>query len=156
MQEAARVLRRGGLFVSAEICRQVDFAPGFPGRPDVDAPRADMFYNVINDVLVRRGIHDYTRSIPAYVRDSGRFSDGRVMDYMIPIGTSQVPDRRRMRLGLNNLEVMTEFARSVGPMLRDEGYSNGFVEELITGFMEDMRIVPGMVVMYQTVWMIKA
>lgn len=156
LHEAARVLRRGGLFVSGEICREVNFAPGYPGNPDLDAPRADKFYKIVNGILMQRGIHDYTRSIPAYAGDNRLFSDVRVMDHVIPIGNSQTSDGRRRRLGSDYLEVITRFARSVGPMLRNEGYRDGLVEELVTGFVEDMKTVPGVVGVYQTVWMIKA
>jgi len=156
LHEVARVLRRGGLYVSGEICRQVNFAPGYPGNPAVDAPRADRFYMIVNSILAQRGIHDYTRSIPSYAEDGTLFSEVRVMDHVIPIGNSQTSDGRRRRLGSDYLEVITRFARSVGPMLRNQGYPDGFVEELITGFVEDMKTVPGVVGVYQTVWMIKA
>ncbi|KAL4077554.1 S-adenosyl-L-methionine-dependent methyltransferase [Scleroderma citrinum] len=156
LREAARVLRRGGLFVSGEIRRQVNFAPGYPGNPDVDAPRAERFYRIINGVLAHRGLQDYTRNIPTYVRESRLFSDGRVRDHVIPIGDWQVSRGRRRRMGLAYLEAISKLARSFGPMLRNEGYTDGFVQELITGFVEDMRTVPGMVGVYQTVWMIKA
>ncbi|KAG6331663.1 hypothetical protein ID866_7424 [Astraeus odoratus] len=152
--EAARVLRYGGLFVSGEIRRQVDFAPGYAGNAVVDAPRADRFYRVVNAALARRGLHDYTRDIPTYIQRCALFNDGRLRDYIIPIGGWH-PNPRDRRLGIAHLEAITNFAKSLAPMLRREGHPDGFVEELIAGFIQDMRTVPGVVSVYQTVWTTK-
>lgn len=155
LREAARVLRRGGVFLSGEIGRYVTFAPGYPGNPAVDAPGATRFFKVVNDLLERVGLHEITEHIPHWLRD-GMFTGGRIQEHLIPIGEWH-PSPRQKILGRAYLNAMTVFAESLKPFLRDEGHlSEREVCELIDGYVRDMRRVPGLVSVYQTVWTFRA
>ncbi|KAF9228157.1 S-adenosyl-L-methionine-dependent methyltransferase [Gyrodon lividus] len=155
LREATRVLRRGGIFLSGEVGRYVAFAPGYPGNPAVDAPGATRFYKVINDLLDRIGLHEITGHIPHWLRETGAFTAGRMQEHLIPIGEWHLSAPQR-RLGRAYLEAMTTFAESLKPFLREHGeLSEREIAELIAGYVRDMRLVPGMVGVYQTVWMMK-
>lgn len=156
LREAARVLRRGGIFFSGEVARCVAFAPGYPGNPAVDAPGATRFFKVVNDLLERVGLHEITSHIPQWLRETGAFPDGRIQEHLIPIGEWH-PSSQMKTLGRAYLATMTTFADSLRPFLRDQGgLSEREVRELIDGYIRDMRYVPGLVSVYHTVWTIKA
>ncbi|KAH0833830.1 S-adenosyl-L-methionine-dependent methyltransferase [Lanmaoa asiatica] len=156
LREAARVLRRGGIFISGEVGRYVTFAPGYPGNPAVDAPGATRFFKVVNDLLEHVGLHEITSHIPHWLRATGTFTDGRIQEYLIPIGEWH-PSSRQRTLGRAYLDAMTVFAESLKPFLRDQGgLTEREIGELIAGYVRDMRCVPGLVSVYQTVWTIKA
>ncbi|KAF9239465.1 S-adenosyl-L-methionine-dependent methyltransferase [Melanogaster broomeanus] len=156
LREATRVLRRGGVFLSGEIGRYVAFAPGYPGNPAVDAPGATRFYNLVNDLLDRVGLPEITNDIPRWLDETRAFADGRIQTHLIPIGDWH-PSSRSRRLGRAYLEAMTVFAESLKPFLREQsGLGEREIAELIAGYVRDMRVVPGMVGVYQTVWMVKA
>lgn len=155
LREAARVLRRGGIFFSGEIGRHVAFAPGYLGNPAVDAPGATRFFRVLNDLLENVGLHEITSRIPSWLRETGTFTDGRIQEVLIPIGEWHRSPRQRT-LGRAYLDTMTTFAESFKPFLRDQGLSEREIGELIDGHVRDMRSVPGLVSVYQTVWTIKA
>lgn len=156
LREAARVLRRGGIFLSGEIGRYVAFAPGYPGNPAADAPGATRFFKVVNDLLERVGLHEITGHIPHWLRDTGMFTGGRIQEHLIPIGEWH-PSARQRTLGRAYLDAMTVFAESLKPFLRDQGgLSEREICELIDGYIRDMRCVPGLVSVYQTVWTFRA
>lgn len=156
LREAARVLRRGGIFFSGEVGRYVTFAPGYPGNPAVDAPGATRFFRVINDLLEHIGLHEITGQIPHWLREIGTFTNGRIQEHLIPIGDWH-PSSRQRALGRAYLATMIMFAESVKPFLRDQGgLSEREINELIDGYVRDMRYVRGLVSVYQTVWIIKA
>ncbi|KIJ61682.1 hypothetical protein HYDPIDRAFT_95843 [Hydnomerulius pinastri MD-312] len=156
LHEAARVLRRGGIFFSGEVGRYVAFAPGYPGNPAVDAPGATRFYRVINDLLGRVGLHEVTRSVPRWLQATGAFVDGRIQEHVIPIGEWHTSAREK-RLGRAYLDTMITFAESLKPFLREKGGLNEReIADLVRGYERDMRTVRGMVGVYHTVWMTKA
>lgn len=152
LREAARVLRRGGLFFSGEILRQVTFdSSRFAGEPVLDAPRAENFYRLINRTLGFRGLSNYADRIADYVQANGQFGPVHRQDYTIPIGEwSAFPNGQHLgAIYLNNLAT---FARSFAPMLREAGHPESFIEEIIEGFVDDIGSVRGMVGVYRTVW----
>lgn len=156
LREAARVLRRGGIFFSGEVGRCVTFAPGYPGNPAVDAPGATRFFKVVNDLLERVGLHEIAGHIPHWLGEIGTFTDGRIQEHLIPIGEWH-PSSRQRALGRAYLNTMTKFADSLKPFLRDQGgLTEREIGELIDGYVRDMRYVPGLVSVYHTVWTIKA
>ena len=156
VREVARVLRPGGIFISGEIGRNVAFAPGYPGNLAVDAPGATRFFKVVNELLERVGLHEVTGDIPHWLRDIGMFTGGRIQEHLIPIGEWH-PSSRQKSLGRAYLGAMTAFAESFKPFLRDQGdLSEREICELIDGYVRDMRCVPGLVSVYQTVWTIRA
>jgi len=156
LREAARVLRRGGIFFSGEIGRSVTFAPGYPGNPAVDAPGATRFFKVVNDHLERVGLSEISDRIPRWLGAIRTFGEGRIEDYLIPIG--EWPRRSRQRaLGCAHRAALATFADSLRPFLRDQGeLTEQEIGELIDGFVRDMRNVSGLVSVYRTVWTVKA
>lgn len=156
LREAARVLRRGGIFFSGEVGRYVTFAPGYPGNPAVDAPGVTRFFRVVNDLLEHIGLPEITGQIPRWLSEIRTFTDGRMQEHLIPIGEWH-PSSRQRTLGRAYLAVMTMFAESMKPFLRDQGgLSERAISELIDGYVRDMRYVPGLVSVYHTVWIFKA
>lgn len=156
LRQAARVLRRGGIFFSGEVGRYVAFAPGYPGNPAVDAPGATRFFKVVNDLLERVGLDEIAGHIPHWLSETRVFTGGRIQEYLIPIGEWH-PSSRQRTLGRSYLQAMIMFAESVKPLLRDHGgLSEREIYELIGACVRDMRYVPGLVSVYHTVWAVRA
>lgn len=155
LREAARVLRRGGIFFSGEIGRSVAFAHGYPGNPAVDAPGATRFFEVVNDLLEFVGLDEISGHIPHWLRATRTFAGGRIQDYPIPIGEwHRCPLQKA--LGRAHLNALAMFADSLRPFLRDRGVTEREIGRLIGGLVRDMRNVRGLVSVYRTVWAVKA
>ncbi|KAH7882073.1 S-adenosyl-L-methionine-dependent methyltransferase [Phlebopus sp. FC_14] len=155
LREAARVLRPGGIFFSGEIGRYVAFASGYVSDPNIAAPGAARFYQVINRLLDRENLYEITKDIPGWLRGTGSFTDGRTQEHLIPIGDWH-PSARKKRLGRAYLETMITFAESLKSFLHDGGLNDREIESLVAAYVNDLKTVPGMVGVYHTVWMVKA
>jgi hypothetical protein len=56
------------------------------------------------------------------------------------------------RVGRMYLAALKDFAESLKPMLREAGMTQHEIDTLVTGFIEDIEHVPGLVGVYHTAW----
>ncbi|KAH7927187.1 S-adenosyl-L-methionine-dependent methyltransferase [Leucogyrophana mollusca] len=152
LEEVARVLKPGGLFFSGEVARQPMFDSSFPLDPAVDAPGAQRFFEVINNMLARRGLEQISTRIPRWLQDSGQFTAPIIREYTIPIGDWESAPHSK-RVGVEYRQVMERFADSLRPMLRsDDAIDEREFDEVVRDYVHDLYNVPGMIGLYRTVW----
>ncbi|KAH9915971.1 S-adenosyl-L-methionine-dependent methyltransferase [Epithele typhae] len=139
--EAARVLRPGGLFISAEWARSPTLADD--GDLAARAPRTHAFVAAVNEALRARGLHTLAHAIPGVLQDSRRFADVGREHCTVPVGDWH-PDPAQRELGRRYRELAAEYARGMREMLA-QGRFAARVDELVQGYIEEMWTVDGMV-----------
>ncbi|KAH9993441.1 S-adenosyl-L-methionine-dependent methyltransferase [Russula vinacea] len=89
LQEVARVLRPGGLFLSAEWGVQPTLHPEHPFRPENDAyiPRTVSFYKAASDI-----VPSLAPQILRLIRQTASFEEPASKQWAIPISTPHTPD----------------------------------------------------------------
>ncbi|KAI0633114.1 S-adenosyl-L-methionine-dependent methyltransferase [Trametes polyzona] len=146
--EVARVLRRGGLFVSCEWARCLTMDDGSDVRSR--APRACAFFDAVREALrVRRGLESMAARIPQLLVDSRHFSHVEAKVYRVPIGDWS-SDIENKEIGREFRESMAVYANSMYALL-SEGPRGMYASALIEGFIRDIWSVPGLVSSYYTV-----
>jgi SAM-dependent methyltransferase len=151
LREVARLLRPGGLFFSGEIGRCIDFAHGSSFDLARQVPRARSFFQVIDHSLGLRHLVPIADRIPGLIRQSHQFTMPTIQTFHIPVGDwHQNPVMRRV--GMLYLKALKDFAESLKPMLREARMTQHEIDTLVTGFVEDIEHVPGLVGVYHTVW----
>ena len=151
LQEVARVLRPGGLFVSCELGRYPAFDPSFRRVPSVDAPATDRFFTAISNALASRGgIQPMAHQIPAFIANSGYFVDITVEQRFIPIGVWP-SDVESQNIGADYLRVCERYAESSKRLLLEAGWSGATLERMIEDYIQEIRNVSGLVGVVHTV-----
>jgi hypothetical protein len=150
LQEVARVLRPGGLFVSCELGRYAAFDPSFQRVPSIDAPATVRFFNAIMNALASRGIPPIAHQIPTFIANSGCFVDITVEQKWIPIGVWP-SDAVSQNIGADYLRVCERYADSSKPMLLAAGWSEATLERIITDYIQEIHTVRGLVGVFHTV-----
>ena len=150
LQEIARVLRPGGLFVSCELGGYAAFDPSFQLEPSVDAPATVRFFDAITAALAFRGIPPIAHQIPTFITNSGFFEDITVEQKCIPIGVwpSNVV---LQNIGADYLRVCRRHANSSKPLLLAAGWSVATLETMITEYIQEIHTVSGLVEVLHTV-----
>lgn len=155
LAEAARVLRPGGLFISGEW----DRLPSLEDRALDTAsviPNITRLINRVNGILNGRfRALPAASSIPRWMAESGLFRDITHEFHEIPIGDWHTDERQRS-LGVNFREIAVRYGDSLRQVLKDAGDEQAVVDELINGYLAEIRGVPGMFCVYHTVHAIKA
>ncbi|KAI0726961.1 S-adenosyl-L-methionine-dependent methyltransferase [Fomitopsis betulina] len=152
LNEAARVLRCGGLFISGEWF-------GYPvmrdnSRLSERAPCTYNFFALINQHLRWNNIQSVADRMPAMLRRSGSFVDVQHRDMRVPIGAWNSQLRRAGERLKTNLGV---FAASMKLWLVWKGYcNNAAAEALIEGFAREVDTVQGMQLQYRITFARKA
>ncbi|GBE86850.1 hypothetical protein SCP_1000920 [Sparassis crispa] len=147
LQEVARVLRPGGLFVACEWGRM----PVNRMNPAIPAPGLCNFFDaVLRALQMRGGVHPTGPQIPGWIRQSGKFDRLHVQQFDVPIGewTSDPVFREVGRKFADTLKTYTE---SVRMLLIDYGISEVNIQVLIDGALRELDTVPGMIFTYHTV-----
>ncbi|RPD67938.1 S-adenosyl-L-methionine-dependent methyltransferase [Lentinus tigrinus ALCF2SS1-7] len=149
LPEIARVLRRGGLFVSCEWGRRPAMADG--SDVAARAPRALAFFDAVRSTLLeRRGIQTVADRIPQLLADSGKFTHIVARTYHMPIG--DWPDNPEMReLGREYREMVELYARSMRAVLLDGRWA-AHADDLVQGYIDEIWSVPGLVSICHTVY----
>ncbi|KAG1724598.1 S-adenosyl-L-methionine-dependent methyltransferase [Suillus lakei] len=151
LQEVARLLRPGGLFFSGEIGRYIDFAHGLSFDLAHQAPHARSFFQVVNDSLDLLHLVPIADRIPSFIQQSRQFTMPTIQTFHIPVGDWH-RDPVMKRIGKMYLTALKEFAESLKPMFRQAGKTQLEINTLVTGFIEDIEHVRGLVGVYHTAW----
>ncbi|KAJ8584731.1 S-adenosyl-L-methionine-dependent methyltransferase [Rhizopogon salebrosus TDB-379] len=151
LQEVARLLRPGGLFFSGEIGRSIEFAPNFPSDLAHQAPRAWYFYDRINHFLTLRHLNPIADRIPHFIQHSQQFTVPIIQTFHIPIGDWH-QDPVMKRVGRKYLAGLKVFAENLKPMLRETDMTRHDIDALVSGFVQEIENVRGLVGVYHTAW----
>ncbi|KAK1230853.1 hypothetical protein PQX77_006052 [Marasmius sp. AFHP31] len=153
IQEAARILVRGGMFHSGEWGRYASFHPDIDGvSPAHDVPNFHRFYEVLNQTLLQcRGIPSVSRSIPQMIDQSGGFGDVTTRPFYVPIGGWQ-GDEGLKRIGKDFRQCVKRYMEACRRVLLESGYLNTDIDALINHAYNDIRNTPGLVSIYHTVY----
>ncbi|KAI0354168.1 S-adenosyl-L-methionine-dependent methyltransferase [Trametes cingulata] len=138
-QEAGRILRPGGLFLSCEFGRHPVMKDGSHAR--VHAPNAYAFYDAVHEALrTRCGISWVAEGIPGVLEESNLFTDIEARCFHVPIG-----DGESVRTDLGGVfrELMVIYTRSMRTLLSKNRHDD-VVDALIEGCIHDLRRVSGM------------
>ncbi|KAF8056042.1 S-adenosyl-L-methionine-dependent methyltransferase [Lyophyllum atratum] len=151
LQEVGRVLRPDGLFLSCEWGRYPAFHPRFRLIPEVHAPSACHFFDVLGKALDGcRGIQPIATDISAFLRDSGRFKNIESRRFYMPVGPWHVEPEMKL-LGRAFRASLLRYADSVKPLLLEAGLSEEEVRHIIDAYVHELKTVSGMVSVLHTV-----
>ena len=152
LQEIARVLRPGGLFVSCEWGGCAAFDPSFEQVPSVHAPATVRFLGAITDALAAHGIQPLADQIPTFLANSGCFTDIRVEQRYIPIGVWP-SDLALQNIGADYLKARVRYTDSSKPLLLAAGWNGNeaALERIITDYIQEIHTVSGLVDVLYTV-----
>jgi len=151
LDEVARVLRPGGLFLSGEWGRSPTFADPASGNSHT-IPDIHRLVTFVDDILhAKHGVFSVAPHIPRWLAESGRFQDITAHLHAVPIGNWH-PDPAMQVLGNTFRDMLVRYAKNLGPMLKEAGLDNAQVDELVTGYVNDMENVSGMIGVYHTVY----
>jgi hypothetical protein len=109
---------------------------------------------VVDLLLVQRhNIPALAPRIPIWLDTSGYFQEITVRSYSLPIGDWH-GDPEKKALGNDFRNVWVRYADSLRPMLAEpsSGLNEAEINDLIAGYLDDLRNVPGMVGKYHTVY----
>ncbi|KDR78240.1 hypothetical protein GALMADRAFT_138359 [Galerina marginata CBS 339.88] len=151
LQEVARVLRPGGLFVSYEWAPYPAFDPSLQRDLAIYAPASFRFHDAINTALLqRRGLHPIAAQIPSFLASAGVFAEISAGQHYIPIGAWSA-DPSLQSIGTACLEANERYASSVKPLLCDSGWTDAEAESMLTDFIREIRTMNGLVSVLYTV-----
>ena len=150
LPEIARLLRRGGLFVSCEWRRWPALADG--SDIATHAPRTHAFFAAVRDTLrERRGIQPVAPHIPQLLAQSGWFTNIVVREHFMPIGEWHTNPTMRA-LGGQYREMVATYARSMRALLVEGGHA-AHADDLVEGYITETWEVSGL---YSTCFTIHA
>lgn len=150
-QEAGRLLRPGGYFLSYEWSRLPAFDQAAGRDSNVHAPASTQFFNAINAALVARGLHQLAGHVPAILAGTGLYVDISVSEYHVPIGAWPADPALR-RIGIDCLEAQQEYARSIRQLLLDSGWAQHAIDNLVNEYLHEINSVHGLVSILCTVY----
>jgi len=148
VDQVARVLRPGGLFLACEWGRSAAMRGN--RDPAIYAPYTYAFYHTVNDTLASIGILPLASRLEGEVLRSGHFDRIRSRVHEMPIGDWPANDHFKM-LGVAFRNVLTMYAASMRVMMLDAGRHRQEVDMLVGGFIRELYEVPYMVCKYHTV-----
>lgn len=152
VDQVARVLRPGGLFLAGEWGRSAEMAGGM--NPAEHAPRTCHFYRMVQETLLRRDIRPIARHIPRIMEESGHFKRVKARVYEMPVGPWH-SNPELQSIGFWYRETLVRYAQSMGLMMVEAGCDPAQVQDVVYGFIREMYEVRGLVCKYFTVRAIK-
>ncbi|PPQ72036.1 hypothetical protein CVT26_006726 [Gymnopilus dilepis] len=145
LEEIARVLRPGGLFISYEWATQPAFHPRLQLDPAAHAPASSRFHDAVNSALTnRRGLQQIVVDLSSVLAETSGFTDIRPCQYHIPIGAWH-EDPAMQSIGAACLRANERYAQSVRPFLVDSGWSEADVDTMLDNYIHEIRSVNGLV-----------
>ena len=149
MNEVARILRPGGLFLAGEWGRCAAMEERF--NPEAFTPYACRFYNAVSECLSRtRGLTPVAPHLRDYIRSSDRFDRVECKRFTMPIGTWH-SDPSMQDLGEKYRNSLVTYVHSMQLMMVEAGRDPDEVRELAGGYVNEMFTVHGMICYFYTV-----
>ncbi|KII94192.1 hypothetical protein PLICRDRAFT_99517 [Plicaturopsis crispa FD-325 SS-3] len=150
VDEVARILRAGGLFLSYEWGRFLAFHPDLHLATDIPQ-EIHRFYDAIDEALrLTRGLGRVAGVVPDWLHQSGLFRDVTAQCYYVPVG-DWMPNLEQREIGIAYRDMLVGYAEAVRPLLRQAEWPEDGVNELVEGFLRGMRETDGMVSILYTV-----
>ncbi|KAI0686928.1 S-adenosyl-L-methionine-dependent methyltransferase [Cytidiella melzeri] len=147
VDQVARVLRPGGLFLAGEWGRSAEMRDGM--NPAVHTPHACHFYQTVQRALACRSITPVARQIATIVQDSGHFERVKPRVFEMPVGDWHNDPELRY-IGYWFRENLVRYALSMEVMMIEVGMRPADVQAMVRGFIREMYEVRGMVCKYFT------
>ncbi|ESK92827.1 sam domain [Moniliophthora roreri MCA 2997] len=155
INEAARLLRPGGLFFSGEWARRPVFHPQMNLTPSVDAVHLSHFFQALTNALEQcRGIYHVSDRIPDMILQTGLFRDITRQLFRMPIG-DEGPwqgDQQWMWLGRIYRACIRRYVESCKRILLEVGLSETQYNALYRNVLMEIKEVPGLIGEYNTVY----
>lgn len=145
LQEVARVLRPGGLFLSLEWSPYPTLDPSIQQDPVTYAPASTRFHDAINRALLdRQGLRPIAGQVHTLLADAGVFQEISSTPYHIPIGAWSTDPFLR-NIGATCRDINEIYTSSVKPLLIDSGWTEGQLNRLFADFIREIRSLNGLV-----------
>lgn len=146
MDEVARVLRPGGLYIAGEWGRCPVMCNG--SNIMTCAPGAFQLFDILNRFLERQGLFHAASGITGWLETTHSFTDIQQRQFMVPVGDWHSEQKEIGNYMRGLLELFTSSTRI---LLARAGFDARFAERLINSFLHEMEVIPGMVFPYYTV-----
>lgn len=150
LTEVLRILRPGGLFLSAEWGRYPAFHPSFDLDPAEHAPALCRFFGAMNSALAHRGIFPVASMVPSWLNSTGRFIDITPRVYYFPIGSWHI-DPLLKRVGNVLQSILLRFSESARVFLLDSGLVEAQVDAMHSDLEHELHSIEGLVAVFHTV-----
>lgn len=143
MEEVARVLRPGGLFLSLEWGHFITLHPSWHGDISTHAPASCRFFDTMNGVLGSyRDSQPVNTDMAQLLTNVGGFEDISTTTHYLPIGTWPADPALRS-MGEKNLAAQERYADSVRHSLVETGRPQEGVDLLLAEYLDEIRSVGG-------------
>ncbi|KAK7684457.1 hypothetical protein QCA50_012404 [Cerrena zonata] len=149
VNEVARILRPGGLFLACEWGRCAAMENNLD--PHHLTPFACRFYHAVAETLHRsRGLAPVANYLKDFIESSGRFDRVECKRIIMPIGTWH-RDPSMQQLGDRFRQSLEVYVNSMQLMMIQAGRDPVGVRELVDGYVKEMYTVQGMICYFYTV-----
>ncbi|CAA7262004.1 unnamed protein product [Cyclocybe aegerita] len=151
LDEVARVLRPGGLFVSCEWDPYTAFDPASNRNLAMHAPACCRFFDAVNDALDScRGLRPIPELITSILESKGCFTAISPRKLYIPIGAWRADPALRT-IGVDCRRAHQRYADSIKPLLIEAGWTQNGLDRLVGEYMREMDSLNGLVAVVHTV-----
>lgn len=138
INEVARLLRPGGLFISCEWVLSPTFRPGVERDPATHAPASMRFFHAIEHALAARGVILVGNHVKHYLEASRQFNAITEVPHCVGVG-EELQDEAGSRVGHDLMRVFNRFTRSIIPLLREAGLTKLQIGELIGEYLGELQ-----------------
>jgi hypothetical protein len=143
VNEVARTLRLGGLFLSVEWSNHISLHPSIPGDVETHAPASTHFYDTVNHNLATLGVNPDGFAAFNLIANSSHFTSVTVEQIDVPIGTWH-PEEGLRQIGSSFRAAQKRLAHAYKRMLLTAGMSPEAVDTLIDDFVHDLYTTDGL------------
>jgi hypothetical protein len=152
LEEVGRILKPGGIIVSCEWGRRAVLDPSCGSDIAINTPGIDRFGDAITAALAAKGIGQVVQSIPSWLSraTSAQFTEITPGLVYVPIGSWHANPRLHT-IGKAYRSSLKKYAQAMKPMLREAGWPDGELDELMRDMVHDTQNVAGISGVYHTV-----
>ncbi|KAF9562857.1 S-adenosyl-L-methionine-dependent methyltransferase [Agrocybe pediades] len=155
LQEAVRLLRPGGLFISYEWAPHSPINLNVPPSPNY-IPAIRHLHSSVNAAFhLTRNMQILSDQVRRYIVDVGAFTDITATEHLIPIGDWHT-DAMLKEVGLLTLEANKRYGDSVKPLLMEAGWTGTQVDGLLEDYKQELDNTIGLNSVLVTVYATKA
>ncbi|KAF8636112.1 hypothetical protein AX17_003815 [Amanita inopinata Kibby_2008] len=151
LNEVARLLRPGGLFLSCEWGLHTACQPDRGIDLPVHAPASIRFFEAVRNALLARQVEPIAHAMPYYLTQSPYFGEVRVEPFYIAIG-GWPEGELASRLGHRYKGIHQRFANSVASLLKEFGMTEIQAAQLIADYLQELDTVEGLASIYYTTY----